>query len=282
MKHVLGFSGGVDSQAAAGQLLERYDPIDVILLNSDAGQNEHPLTTAHVNWYSDTIHKIIPTNAIISDIWITENFAERKGLDGSKLLDFGELIRIKGRPPSRKARFCTDILKLQPQKRWMLAAFGVGGQYEGEDYERYTGVRRDESESRKHTPLREWDEFFDCWLNNVIADWSKERCFAYCSARGEIVNPLYLLGFNRVGCAPCGPNANKQDILTWAERFPEMIDKVRDWEKTSGKTFFMPMYKGIHNTVDEVVAWAKTDRGGTQFKILHARPSCESKYGLCE
>lgn len=282
MKHILGFSAGVDSQAAAGLLLQRYGHADVILLNSDAGKNEHILTTEHVAWYSTNVHEIIPTNAIIADIWKTDNFAERKGLDGSKDLDFGELIRIKGRPPSRTARFCTDILKLQPQKRWMLKEFGIGGVYEAEDYERYTGVRRDESESRKNTPFREWDEFFDCWLNNIIADWTKEQCFEFCKARGEKINPLYTLGFNRVGCAPCGPNANKQDILTWAQRFPEMIDKVEAWEKASGHTFFMPMHRGKPNNVREVVKWAKTDYGGTQFKILHDRPSCESKYGLCE
>lgn len=60
MKHILGFSGGVDSQAAAGQLLEKFDPADVILLNSDAGKNEHPLTTEFVNWYSANIHEVIP------------------------------------------------------------------------------------------------------------------------------------------------------------------------------------------------------------------------------
>ena len=45
MKHIVGFSGGIDSQAAARWVLNRYEPQDVILTNSDAGGNEHPLTT---------------------------------------------------------------------------------------------------------------------------------------------------------------------------------------------------------------------------------------------
>jgi hypothetical protein len=33
----------------------------------------------------------------------------------------------------------------------------------------------------------------------------------------------------------------KDDIREWAARFPEMIDKVRAWEKQVGRTFFAPM-----------------------------------------
>ena len=37
MKHIVGFSGGIDSQAAALWVLNRFPREDVILLNSDAG-----------------------------------------------------------------------------------------------------------------------------------------------------------------------------------------------------------------------------------------------------
>ena len=43
VKHVVGFSGGIDSQACARWVLNRYPAEDVILLNSDAGGNEHPI-----------------------------------------------------------------------------------------------------------------------------------------------------------------------------------------------------------------------------------------------
>ena len=41
MKHIVGFSGGIDSQACARWVLNRFPVEDVILLNSDAGGNEH-------------------------------------------------------------------------------------------------------------------------------------------------------------------------------------------------------------------------------------------------
>ncbi len=40
VKHVVGFSGGIDSRATARWVLNRYPPEDVILINSDVGGHE--------------------------------------------------------------------------------------------------------------------------------------------------------------------------------------------------------------------------------------------------
>jgi 3'-phosphoadenosine 5'-phosphosulfate sulfotransferase (PAPS reductase)/FAD synthetase len=286
VKHIVGFSGGIDSQEAAARVIALYGHDDTILMNSQAGGNEDPLTVEFIADYSATVHPVVIVEAIVSDIWITEGFAEdHKGLDGNAVLTFRDMIRIKKRPPSRKVQFCTSILKLAPQRRWMQREFGVGGKYEGEDYARYTGVRRDESHARKDYPDREWDDYFDCWVNHIIAGLAKVECFAGARERGEKINPLYLMGFGRVGCAPC-VNSGKEDILNWVLRRPDMIDKIRDWETETGYTYFPPMVPGLkaNNTIDQVVAWSKTARGGRKelFPIFHERESCESKYGLCE
>jgi 3'-phosphoadenosine 5'-phosphosulfate sulfotransferase (PAPS reductase)/FAD synthetase len=282
MKHIVGFSGGIDSQACARWVLNRYPAEDVILVNSDAGGNEHPITTRFIRKYSRKVHPVIEVSAIVADIWKTENFAETKGLDGNEKLTFDRMIAIKGRPPSRTAQFCTSILKLQPQKRWMDEHFGPGGKYEGQEFIRYTGVRRDESSKRSDAPITEWDRYYDCELLRPIADWTKQMCFDYVQAHGEEVNPLYKLGFNRVGCAPC-INSSKADIRNWFDRAPEMIEKVRAWEKKTKRTFFSPMVPGLAmNTIDQVVDWAFTKHGGKEkLVVLQDRPSCESKYGLC-
>jgi 3'-phosphoadenosine 5'-phosphosulfate sulfotransferase (PAPS reductase)/FAD synthetase len=277
VKHIVGFSGGIDSQACARWVLDRFPAQDVILLNSDAGGNEHPLTTEFVAEYSRTVHPVITVGALIADLWKTPSFAESKGLDSTHPLTFKRMIAIKGRSPSRQAQFCTEILKLRPQRRWIKENIE-------DDYERYTGMRREESHKRRETPERAWDEYFDCHVNHPLATWEKQRCFD--SVKGEPINALYSLGFGRVGCSPC-VNASKADIARWADRFPEMIDKIRDWEKYTKVTFFPPIITGKpsgYNWIDEVVLWAKTDYGGYQFNILREldRPSCESKYGLCE
>lgn len=284
MKHIVGFSGGIDSQACARWVLNRFPAEDVILMNSDAGGNEHPLTSEFVDLYSRTVHPVVTVTAIHADIWKTDGFAERRGFDGDAPLDFPTMMEIKKRPPSRKVQFCTTILKLAPQKRWMAEMFGPTGAYAGHEFCRYTGVRRDESVNRAAAQYRLWDDMYDCWLYAPLVDWPKQWCFDYVARYGEPVNALYTMGFNRVGCSPC-INSNKDDIRNWAERFPEMIDKVRGWESRTGLTFFMPVGRdGVTNGIDEVVAWARTARGGrhTFLPMMNDRPSCESKYGLCE
>jgi 3'-phosphoadenosine 5'-phosphosulfate sulfotransferase (PAPS reductase)/FAD synthetase len=283
-KHIVGFSGGIDSQACARWVLNRFPKEDVILTNSNAGGNEHPLTDEFIAQYSAAVHPVVFCNSIVADMWKTPGAAEERGYDGAAVLDFETLIKIKGRSPSRKAQFCTEKLKLNPQRRWIQTEFGVVGQFEGWSFIRYTGVRRDESEARKHQAIEQWDDWYDCLLFAPIADWTKQMCFDYVKAHGEPINPLYTLGFNRVGCAPC-INSGREDIRNWNIRFPEMIDKVRGWEQRTGRTFFAPMVPGKYtNSIDEVVEWAMAGRGGKQelFPIFHEREACESKYGLCE
>lgn len=278
MKHIVGFSGGIDSQACALWVRQRFPAEDIILLNSNAGSNESPITEQFIEEYSRTVFPVTKAIGIVADMWKTEGFAETKGLCGTDPLTFTDMVKIKGRHPSRKAQFCTEKLKLVPQRRWVDENIT-------DDYERYTGVRRDESEARKDTPFREWDNYFDCYVNHPIADWPKQRCFDFVREAGEKVNPLYALGFGRVGCAPC-INSGKDDILLWQQRFPEMIDKVRRMEQETGRTFFAPMVPGMHtNTIDQVLEWATTGRGGRQqdfIRIYEERPACESKFGLCE
>jgi hypothetical protein len=45
MKHIVGFSGGIDSQACARFVLNHFPAEDVILLNTTAGHNERNSTS---------------------------------------------------------------------------------------------------------------------------------------------------------------------------------------------------------------------------------------------
>lgn len=265
-------------------MLNRFPKEDVILTNSDAGGNEHPLTMAFVAQYSAAVHPVVTVQAIHADLWETPGYAEKRGFDSNAPLDFETMMAIKKRPPSRKVQFCTSVLKLAPQRRWIRAQFGPTGIYAGEAFTRYSGVRRGESMKRKDTPYHQWDTYFDCDLYAPLVDWPKDWCFESAKQHGEQINPLYALGFGRVGCAPC-INSNKEDITNWAMRFPEMIDKIRGIEERTGLTFFMPVDRdGRANRVDAVVEWAGTAHGGKHrmLPMMHDRLPCESKYGLCE
>lgn len=157
---------------------------------------------------------------------------------------------------------------------------------------------------------------FDCELFRPILKETKQWCFDLCKSRGERINELYVLGFSRVGCAPC-VNSSKDDIRSWAARAPEMIVKVRRWEKSVGRTFFPPVLptpeydKALKawcdewlisgrptgparkkmvtkegappppaapiNWIDEVVAWSKTVRGGKQFDLPTVEVDAENR-----
>lgn len=318
-KHVVGFSGGIDSQACAGWVLDRYPKEDVLIVNSDAGGNEHPLTTEHVEWYSACIHPVEIVSAVVSDLGGRgKDHPARVEAGEDARLTFDLMAKIRGIFPAIRMQFCTEVLKLAPQKRLIEDLH-----HAGHEVIRYAGVRADESARRAKLTEREWDKYYDCELVRPLLSWSKKECFEFVKARGEEINPLYKLGFARVGCAPC-VNANKEDILAWATRFPEMIDKVRAWEKSVGRTFFRPIVprpeyvrayrewaaewlvsKGTKkhlnvlkpnappppeppiNWIDDVVRWAKTIRGGKQLALPIAEAeaesgSCSSKYGLCE
>lgn len=282
MKHVVGFSGGIDSQACARWVLNRHDPADVILLNSDAGGNEHPLTTEFIAWYSDHVHPVTTVTPIVADMGAVTPKTLRRvadlGLTLESPLTFDALAAIKGRFPARRAQFCTEYLKTRPAGRWIKANLCA------HEWRRYSGIRRDESRGRSGRGPVERCDVFGCELWHPIFDWTKQMCFDYVQLHGEQINPLYTLGFNRVGCAPC-VNSNKGDVLAWATRFPEMIDKVRDWERRVGKTFFAPVVPGMEiNWIDDVVRWSKTVRGGKQVSldVLYEPAACESAYGLCE
>lgn len=296
-KRVVGFSGGIDSQACSNWVLDHFPKEDVILLNTEAGRNEHPMTTEFRNWFSANVHPVIEVVPLIKDLGGRGTKGgqckeRRDEYDDDDEMTFADLAYIKGRFPSSQAQFCTEHLKLAPQKRWMTENLLD----KGLDFERYTGVRRDESRRRRNVPEEEWDTYFDCLIHRPLATWTKKQCFDFCLGKGQKINPLYTLGFSRVGCAPC-INSGKEDIREWAARSPEMIDKVRAWEKEVGRTFFAPIVPGkagmpmddpnYINWIDEVVAWACTSRGGKivalPFVELEAMSgACSSKYGLCE
>jgi 3'-phosphoadenosine 5'-phosphosulfate sulfotransferase (PAPS reductase)/FAD synthetase len=339
MKHVVGFSGGIDSQATALWVRERFPAEDIILTNADPGGNESPITSDFLAHYSENVFPVTMIHPIVQDLFgRAPGAVAEAGLKPTDPLTFELLASLKGIFPSTKVRFCTTHLKLEPMRRWCWEN-GAKGLNEprrridieahkiewyrpyGEDpienegvlsdgYQRYSGVRRDESDSRSEVDESEFDDYFLCQLNRPLATWTKQQCFDYVIDHGEAFNSLYLMGFERVGCMLC-INAKKRDILLTSAHFPDIIVKIRRWESSVGRTFFPPMIptgkkfvpiegedpklakkrkrseSRRHGFIDEVIEWAKTTHGGKQYSLPllaadAASGMCMSKYGLCE
>jgi hypothetical protein len=163
----------------------------------------------------------------------------------------------------------------------------------------WQGVRSDESLSRRYLP--ECDEVGGGLFNyRPLLKWKVADVFEAHRHAGIQPNPLYLQGANRVGCMPC-IHCAKGELRQIALRWPQEIDRVREWERIVSEasrrgvsTFFNatddPTYSEAdeisHETygIDRVVEWSMTSRGGRQFDMFARLDigGCSSAYGLCE
>ncbi|MFL6127572.1 MAG: phosphoadenylyl-sulfate reductase [Mycobacteriales bacterium] len=66
-----------------------------------------------------------------------------------------------------------------------------------------SGVRRDESPSRRDTPVVAWDPRRAVVKVHPLATWTQDDVDAYIREHGVLVNPLVSDGYPSLGCAPC-------------------------------------------------------------------------------
>lgn len=160
----------------------------------------------------------------------------------------------------------------------------------------WQGIRAEESPRRSCYSMWELSpESESMTIYRPLMGWSVEDVAAMHRRHGIKLNPLYGMGFSRVGCMPC-IQSNKQDIRLVSRLFPEHIAKIRKWERIvravsrlGQATLFQQNTTGSNVPVgiDEVVRWSMTRRGGKQFDVLaYATPPtsevCIYAGGLCE
>jgi len=190
IKIVIPISGGKDSQACLKLALESYDKSEVIGLFCDT-QFEHPLTYKHIDWmrefYGVKIERITAGSV------------------------YEKVLKYK-RFPGGGARHCTDELKLQPSKIFYRDfAKEQGG------FEVWCGMRGQESHERAvrysdkintetyapHDVLKKYPKYLHSLgvsFRLPVLDMSTQDIFDILDGQQ---NPLYLQGFDRVGCFPC-------------------------------------------------------------------------------
>jgi 3'-phosphoadenosine 5'-phosphosulfate sulfotransferase (PAPS reductase)/FAD synthetase len=307
--NIISVSGGKDSTALLLLAIERQ-PDNMQAVFADTG-NEHEITYEYVQYIND---KVFPIRMIKADFsadiarkreyvltkWAgkgrSQEAIERAAAalvpTGNPFLDRAVL---SGRFPSSQLAFCSTSLKRDP----IIAQVQTPLLEAGDDVISWIGVRRDESRNRRHLSENELkvthENGAELWNYRPILDWTAEDCFAMHKKHGIKHNPLYEMGMSRVGCMPC-INCRKDELLEISKRFPEAIDRIAGWEKAvaaasprNGATFFSAA--GLSNadaskqTIETVVEWAKTSRGGKQYDFLRMQddgPICTSVYGLCE
>lgn len=119
-----------------------------------------------------------------------------------------DLIVQRRMPPTRRARYCCEVLK-------------EGG---GKNRRVVTGVRKAESTKRAgrrmvEACLRDSSKIFV----NPIIDWSDDNVWDYIRERGLLYCSLYDEGFRRLGCVGC-PASGSTGMVREFERWPKYRD----------------------------------------------------------
>ena len=307
--NVVNLSGGKDSTATLALALATEPRGSIVGVFADTG-HEHPLTYSTIERIREQLAPL-PVVTVQADLTLAlatrranlekpwSDIAPERVERAKELLQptgspFLDLALLKGRFPSAKARFCTTILKVGP-----ITAFVDEIIERGHWVWSWIGMRADESPRRRFLP-----EFSEVRENHglyrPLLKWRATDAIEACRAQSLPINPLYSLGMSRVGCMPC-VMSNKAEIRQIALRFPEVIDRIREWEAMVGNVtrrgastllHHIKKYDNPHDTeeirtkenIDAQVAWSMTSRGGTQFDLFATLdpPACESSYGLCE
>lgn len=178
-----------------------------------------------------------------------------------------ELIPQKLMPPTRIVRYCCSILKENTEKNRFIV----------------TGVRWDESVKRKNTRgiyesmvenIRERvilkndnDEkrqlFESCKMKskhccNPIIDWTDSEVYSFLYDRKIQLNPLYDVGYCRVGCVGCplvSLQQRQREFATWPkikQNYLIAFEKMLGERKARGK-------EDQWRTAEEVFHWWMED-----------------------
>lgn len=233
----VGISGGKDSTATALYMIYRsgIDPSRIILDFCDTG-NEDPLTYAYIAYISQNIHPVHVTQPP---------------------LGFWELASKKKRFPARRARFCTERLKVIP------TAKRIASLIEHSKVLMVSGIRRDEGKAHNDRGNLEqlyFDDTYGVFKYLPIYDLTLDQVWDLIAAHipikditdlvsrdpflteedkvhinKEIVrtgvpcNPLYHMGASRVGCFPC-INSTKAEVRAMQKYRPQRVDFIEDAE----------------------------------------------------
>lgn len=76
-----------------------------------------------------------------------------------------------------------------------------------------SGIRRDQSDTRKDVAIVEWDKKFGLVKINPLAAWSEKQVWAYIMAHDVPYNELHDHNYPSIGCTNCTKPVNSGDDL---------------------------------------------------------------------
>lgn len=292
MRVIVTYSGGKDSQASLLWTIEHLTKTPTVVF-CDTGW-EHPLTYKHVRETTEALG------------------LELVVLKSKKYGGMIDLVAQKKRWPSSQRRFCTSELKTIPMIDYILDAVK-------DDFIVVQGIRAAESANRAKMSAqctyfkyytqpygidkngkpkyrtyrrREILSFVEQHAADVLRpvfDWSSQQVIDYILAKGQEPNPLYKMGYKRVGCWPC-IMASQHDILNISRQSSERIAEITQLEHDLHSSFFGPdkipakyIESGAkYPLITDVVRYVEWQNATGSLFDDDTATSCMSFYGLCE
>lgn len=176
---------GLDSFPGDVAIASSFGAEDVVLIDlaAKAGLSFRVFTL-------DTDFLFPETYALIEELEARYGFAVERCraalTPAEQALVHGEALWA--REPDR----CCAIRKVEPLKE-KLRTLGAW----------ITGIRRDQAPARANAKKIEWDEKFELWKFNPLADWTSDRVWSYVRANSIPYNVLHDRNYPSIGCTYC-------------------------------------------------------------------------------
>jgi phosphoadenosine phosphosulfate reductase len=92
----------------------------------------------------------------------------------------------------RDPNLCCRIRKIEPLRKWL------------KNYDAWiTGIRREQSPTRREARKIEYDHKFSLVKINPLADWTSADVWKYIREHNVIYNPLHDQNYPSIGCSHC-------------------------------------------------------------------------------
>lgn len=141
-------------------------------------------------------------------------------------------------------------------------------------------------------------EYVKKWTTDIwrpVFDWTGVQVITYILDNGQKPNPLYYMGFSRVGCFPC-IMCRLKEILLISKNQSSYIARLEQAEIEVGRTFFAPNYiprraativdpstgKKIPSISDVTKYVSRNENQVRLFPETIDTRSCMSAFNICE
>ena len=234
--YVVAFGGGTDSTAMVIELVNRNEPIDLILFADTGG--ERPEIYEHINNFS---------------LWLkNKNYPEiitvKKEKEEKTITLEEECLTLKCLPSIAYGfKRCSDHFKIRPQnkfvRQWQPA---IDAWANGLKVVKYIGYDAGE-ERRKENALKRNDTMYEFKFPLIEWGWEREQCIESIKNAG-----IKLPG--KSACFFC-PSSKPKEIVELYEKHPDLMERALKIEKNAELTVIKGL--GRNYSWNEVVLMHK-------------------------